>query len=464
MTESRRVSVLLADPDQALAELVSAYLRGKGHGVTCVRDGRQAVHATRNAAFDVAILATTLPVVDGPEVLRQMRGETSAPEIIVTTDHSTVDVALTAMKAGAYDYLPKPFRLVELEVLVKRAAEKHRLTRQNESLRARLARLDAAPEIVTQYAPMRAILALLERASAGESPVLITGEPGTGKQLLARAVHRLSGRDGPMLYMSADAAGENAADDELFGHERGAFAAAAGRQQGLLELAAAGTLAIRDVHALSPRLQAKLVRALEQRAFFRLAGTQQVPMDVRFITLTSRDLAAAADAGVFRADLLRLLDPVRVELPPLRARAVDIPLLAEHFVARHLGAGAARLTADAVTALQEYSWPGNVRELAAVIERAVLLARGMPIDAHHLALGEGTAGRPGGAASLAASRRPGGAVTLAHLERDHIAAVLADTEWHQGNAAQILGISDKTLYRKIREYGFVRPARATSER
>jgi len=406
----------------------------------------------------VAIVAMGLPVLDGPEVLRQTRGDASSPEVIVTTDHATVEVALTAMKAGAYDYLPKPFRLVELEVLVKRAAEKRRLARQNESLLARLARMDAAPEIVTQYAPMRAMLALLERASVGESPVLITGEPGTGKQLLARTVHRLSGREGPMLNMSAEGAGENAAEDDLFGHERGAFAAAVSRQPGLLELATGGTLSIRDVHALGARLQAKLVRAIEQRAFFRLAGTQQVPMDVRFVTATSRDLDAEVAAGQFRPDLLHLLDTVRVALPPLRARAVDVPMLAEHFVARHLGASGPRLTPEAVQALQEYAWPGNVRELAAVIERAVLLARGAPIEARHLALGDATGG--GAAGGL----RHGSAATLANVERQHIAAVLADTDWHQGNAAQILGISDKTLYRKIREYGFVRPARATSGR
>jgi len=230
------------------------------------------------------------------------------------------------------------------------------------------------------------------------------------------------------------------------------------RQPGLLELATGGTLSIRDVHALGARLQAKLVRAIEQRAFFRLAGTQQVPMDVRFVTATSRDLDAEVAAGQFRPDLLHLLDTVRVALPPLRARAVDVPMLAEHFVARHLGASGPRLTPEAVQALQEYAWPGNVRELAAVIERAVLLARGAPIEARHLALGDATGG--GAAGGL----RHGSAATLANVERQHIAAVLADTDWHQGNAAQILGISDKTLYRKIREYGFVRPARATSGR
>jgi DNA-binding NtrC family response regulator len=454
VTESRRISVLLADPDQSLTELVAAYLRGKGHGVTCVSDGRQAVQAARNAPFDVAIVAMGLPGLDAAEVLRQTRADPAAPEMIVTTDHATVDVAITAMKSGAYDYLPKPFRLVELEVLVKRAAEKRKLTRQNETLRARLAHMDAAPEIVTQYAPMRALLALLERASAGESPVLIAGEPGTGKQLLARTVHRLSGREGPLLHLSADAVGENAADDALFGHERGAFATATARHQGLFELAAGGTLALRDVQMLGARLQAKLVRTLEQRTFFRLAGTQQVPMDVRLVTMTSADLDALAAEGAFRRDLLRLLDPVRVQLPPLRERAVDIPLLADHFVTRDAGPNGGRLTPDAVAALQEYSWPGNVRELSAVIERAVLLAGGGPIDVRHLALtGAASSPRPVG-------WRRGAPGTLADLERQHIAAVLADTDWHQGNAAQILGISDKTLYRKIREYGFVRPVRA----
>jgi DNA-binding NtrC family response regulator len=283
-----------------------------------------------------------------------------------------------------------------------------------------------------------------------DSPVLITGESGTGKTLLARAIHRLSGRVGPMVEADSTVFAESVLDVELFGHERGAFSGAIARKAGLIELAAHGTLFVDEVGVLSPKLQSKLARALEHGSFFRVGGTQKVDIAVRLVTSSNHDLEVAVHDGRFREDLLYRLNVVTVSLPPLRERAVDIPLLAQHFLSHLAGAAAPVLTPDATALMQEYSWPGNIRELRNVVERLVLLARSgsREIRAQDVPL----------LAVPSASRSAiGSSTTLADLERQHIDAVLTQTHWHQGNAARILGISSKTLYRKIREYGFQRP-------
>jgi DNA-binding NtrC family response regulator len=297
---------------------------------------------------------------------------------------------------------------------------------------------------------MHAVLALLARVATTDSPVLITGESGTGKTLLARAIHRLSGRVGPMVEADSTILAESMLDVELFGHERGAFSGAVARKAGLIELAANGTLFIDEIGVLSPKLQSKLARALEHGSFFRVGGTQKVEIAIRLVTSSNHDLEVAVRDGRFRDDLLYRVNTVTVSLPPLRERVVDIPLLAHHFLTHIAGASAPILTADAIALMQDYPWPGNIRELRNVMERVVLLARGgeREIRAQDLPLT---------IAPSSSRAAVGSATTLQELERQHIEAVLTQTHWHQGNAAKILGISSKTLYRKIREYGFHRP-------
>jgi DNA-binding NtrC family response regulator len=425
-------------------------LRGRGHHVVCVGDGKAALQAVRDEAFDVALVDIVMPEMDGLDTLKHLRAEPDPPQVIIITGNGTVETAITAMKLGAYDYMSKPYRMAEIDVLVRRAWEKHQLARENRYLQARLSRVDATPEVITQYAPMHAVLALLERVATTDSPVLITGESGTGKTLLARAIHRLSGRLGPMVEADSTVFAESMLDVELFGHERGAFTGAIARKAGLIELASNGTLFIDEVGVLSPKLQSKLARALEHGSFFRVGGTQKVDIALRLVTSSNRDLEVAAEEGRFRDDLLYRLNVVTVSLPPLRERVVDIPLLAQHFLTHLAGASAPVLTPDAIALMQAYPWPGNIRELRNVIERLVLLARNgeREIRAQDVPLVT---------AAMASRPAVGSATTLAELERQHIDAVLAQTNWHQGHAARILGISSKTLYRKIREYGFHRP-------
>jgi DNA-binding NtrC family response regulator len=387
--------------------------------------------------------------MNGLEVLRAVREEPLPPEVIIITGNGTIETAITAIKLGAYDYLAKPYRMAEIEVLVRRAWEKRELAREN-ALHQRLAGVAESGHVfVTEYAPLKAVLGVVDRVARSESPVLICGESGTGKELIARMLHQKSGRgNGPLVDINCAALSEPMLESELFGHERGAFAGAAERKMGLLELAAGGTLFMDAVGDLEPRMQGKLLRALEQRTVYRVGGTQKVEVNARVVAATSRDLTAMVDAGTFRDDLYYRINTINILLPPLRERMVDIRPLAEHFLRHFAGASAPQLTEAAATALERYYWPGNVRELRNVMERAVLLANGGVIYPHDLPLGGGPP---------AAAPADDACLTLEEVERRHIERALVRTNWHQGNAASVLGISSKTLYRKIREYGFQRP-------
>jgi DNA-binding NtrC family response regulator len=451
MTTAPSVRVFIAEDEQPLARLFADHLTGCGHSVRVAHDGRAALEALTEESYDVALLDVVMPELNGLEVLRVVRAQPNAPEVIIVTGNATMETALSAVRLGAYDVLAKPCRLAELEVIVRRAAERRALGRANAALQARLSRDVVAGELVAAHPRMREVLDLVERVAPTDTPVLIVGESGTGKELIARAVHARSNvAAGPFVDINCAAIGGAHVEYELFGYETGTVPGAADSRTGTLEMAAGGSLFLDEVSALDPRLQAALSRVIEERRFVRAGGTQKVLLNARLIASSNRDLAKLVASGGFRDDLFFRINAFTITVPPLRDRVDDIPLLAGHFLQRFGGGSAPALAADAVDALCRYPWPGNVRELRNLMERAVLLAEGGTIRAADLplAMGNGADG-----AADASVLRP-----LDEVERDHIRRVLNGVGWHQGRAASILGISSKTLYRKIREYGFTKPA------
>jgi DNA-binding NtrC family response regulator len=450
-----RIRVLLAEDERNLSRILETQLRKRGFEVAAVPDGRAAVESLRAAEFDVALVDLVMPELDGIGVLREAMELDAPPEVVIVTGNGTVETAIAAMKLGAYDYLTKPCRVAELDIVVRRAFEKRRLAVENVRLQTRLSRREEFPEIITASPAMEAVLELARKVAASDMAVLVVGESGTGKELVARAIHRLSPRvDGPLTDINCAAIAENLLESELFGHERGAFTGAMTRKLGLFELADGGTLFMDEIAELAPRLQSKLLRALEMREFFRVGGTQKVSTDIRLVAATNRVLDEEVAEGNFREDLYYRINTLTITIPPLRDRKEDIPVLAGYFLKKHATASPPELTDEAAEALLSYSWPGNVRELRNVMERLAILNAGEQITPEDLPRDLMTSGTGEGEDEGAAL--VGQSVSLENLERAHIEAVLQKENWHQGRAAETLGISAKTLYRKIRTYGLQR--------
>lgn len=450
MSEVPRIRVLLAEDEAALGAILTDYLTGRGHQVVHVTTGTQAIAALATQPFDVALLDIVMPEADGLTVLRELRRHPEPPEAIIITGNGTIDTAITALKLGAYDYMAKPYRMLEIEMQVRRAWEKRELLRQNSLLADRLARAERVTEIASEEPAMREVLALIERLAPLSAPVLVTGERGTGKRTVGQALHRLSSRAArAYVEVACTAFAPGEAEAALFGVERepGPDGTAAPRP-GLVEQAHGGTLFLDDVDRLEPRVQGRLLRLLEDGAIVRVGGSRPLTLDVRVVAATASTLVAAAERRTFRSELSYKLGALTVALPPLRERPRDIAVLAQHFLTL-FGGPAKRFSEAARGALQQYPWPGNALELRTVIERAALLAAGPVVEAHEL--GMVPVVREGGEPDDVA-------LSLEALERRHIASVLGAHGWHQGRAAQTLGISAKTLYRKIREYGLERPA------
>ena len=441
---AHRIKVLIAEDEPHLGALLETFLSGRGCLVTHVTDGRAALERLRAEPFDVALLDIVMPEMDGLAVLKQVREDPAPAEVIIITGNGTVDTAISAIKLGAYDYLGKPYRMAEIEALVRRAWEKKELLRENQLMQSRLTRTDGLAEFRTRYAPLAAVLLTIEKLARGDGPVLVTGAPGTGKSLIAHALHRLSGRGGSLADVHCGALRPGQHDAELFGREKGEGGE---RRAGLVEMAGGGTLYLADVDRLDARAQQRLLRLLDDGVFTRAGGAHPVHGNVRVVAATSVSLADAVEAKSMKQELVFRLSGTTIALPPLSERRVDIRPLADAFVREFGGASGPRLTEGARDTLERYDWPGNVHELRAVLERAVLIAAGDSIQPRDLALG-GTAAAPAPGPEL---------VSMERIERRHIESVLEHFHWHQGKAAEVLGISAKTLYRKIREYGLQRP-------
>jgi DNA-binding NtrC family response regulator len=464
------------DDDVLLSELQQRWLDAEGFEVRIAPDGEACLEALTTSLPDAVCLDLVMPGIDGFETLERIKSRHALLPVIVMTAQTGAEFAVRAMKAGAYDYLVKPVDQAKFVAEVTHAVERSRMS-------LRLAQLEREaegrgyPGIVGQSPRIRELFRRLDRVSASDITVLIQGESGTGKELVARAIHAQgSRREGPFVALSCAAIPESLQESELFGHEKGAFTGATARRAGCFERADGGTLFLDEIGELSASLQAKLLRVLQERTFLRVGGSTEVRSDFRLIVATHRDLGTEVQAGTFREDLFFRIAVMDLDVPPLRERRDDIPLLAAHFLAQAAANHSKRLSIapDVIERLTSYTWPGNVRELQNAIERAAVEADGRAIRMRDLPkrVREGGAVRPAAAnaspgetAAALLELPPAGTVsgdssaalrppqTLEEIERDAIAAAL---ERHGGNVAQVvreLGLGRTTLYRKIKKYG-----------
>lgn len=442
------IQVLVVDDDETFRRTIGRELEHMGFQVKAVGNGEDALSSLRSKPADVMLLDIRMPGMDGMATLEAVWKEGIGTQVVMLTGHGTVENAVQAMKLGAYDYLMKPCPLDELEVTVRRAWEKGQLLYQNAVLRQRLERGMGEGDIVGESPVIQSLLYMIERVAPSNSTVLVCGESGVGKELVAQAIHGASQRsEAPFVVIDCAALQETLLESELFGHERGAYTGAAGLKHGLLEVADSGTILLDEVGELSPAIQAKLLRALETGTFRRIGGTKNIHVDVRVLAATNRDLGQFVDEGRFRRDLFFRLNVVSITVPPLRSRREDIPHLARYFLAHSRAAGrwVEDITQEAMDLLICYSWPGNVRELQNCIERAVLLCKGTRILPEDLpdSLRSDPQTWPDAGGCL---------LSLWEAEGHYIAQVLRQVDGHRAQAAEILGISERHLYRKIREH------------
>jgi DNA-binding NtrC family response regulator len=459
---TRKISVLLVDDDPLLRRLVSEQLSRSGFEMASAMSGEEAIEALRATDYDVVMLDMRMNGMTGLDALREIRRLDDPPEVIMLTADTSLGTGIEAMRLGAYDYLTKPATLDEMEAVIRKADEKRRLVRQNAGLRAAATRVapsaeEGAHTLVHASDAMRGLISIAESAARLDSTVILTGESGTGKDVLARFIHSRSARgDSPLITINCGALPEALFESEFFGHERGAFTGATAMKRGLIEAADGSTLFLDEIGDLAAPMQVKLLHFLEQGRFRRVGSTRDRASDVRIIAATNRRLAEDVQQGRFRIDLFYRLNVISLHVPPLRDRREDIPVLIDHFLGLYrerFQRPALTLSAEARRLLESSDWPGNVRELRNTIERAAALSETDEIEAAHFSQ---LSGKPPVVAPNAPISGETGEETptrtLEELERQHILRVLEETGGNRERAAIILGISARTLYRKLREY------------
>jgi DNA-binding NtrC family response regulator len=441
----KNIRILVVDDEEIVRESLTGWLRKDGYTVAAAPDGPTALAMLKGEeSWSVVLLDLKMTPMDGLQVLEEAHKIRPDAAAVIMTAYATVDTAVRAMKLGAYDYLMKPFDPEELSLMVEKIVAQQSLRRENLILRKVLKRGYTFRDLVSKSPAMQAVFELARAAAKSGSTVLILGESGTGKDLLARAFHAESDRAGkPFVAVSCAALTETLLESELFGHERGAFTGAFERHHGKFEAAQGGTLFLDEIGDISPKLQLDLLRVLEERKVTRVGGTAAIPVDVRVIAATNRVLTKLIEQGTFRQDLYYRLNVIPLTIPPLRERKEDIPLLVDHLLERlsvETGKRIESVSEDAMAHLLAHDWPGNVRELRNVLERGIVLAAGSVLRPEHLGpLGDGDPG----------DRKP---LSLEQVERRHIAEILRQTAGNVSQAARVLDIDRATLYTKIRKY------------
>jgi DNA-binding NtrC family response regulator len=439
--------ILVVDNDPEMVKLVQKHLEADGFHVTVVASGAEAMAALTRDEYDVVLTDLVMDDVDGLAVLAEAQRVQRGVCVILMTAFASLETALAAMRQGAYDYLSKPFKLAEVSIAVRRALEDRRLREENRKLRDEVGRRYSFATLLGQSPAMQPVFEQITAVASTDSTVLIIGESGTGKELVARAIHwNGPRRQNGFVAVNCAAIPDTLLESELFGHEKGAFTGADRKRRGLFAEASGGTLFLDEIGDMSLGLQAKVLRALQDRTVRPVGGNEEIRLDVRVISATNRDLTALVRSGTFREDLYYRLAVIPIRLPSLRERREDIPLLAVHFlerVAATLGKRFDGFTEDAVAWLVKQRWPGNVRQLENVVERAATLAKATSITASDLSIDLFGSAAPG------TPLRP----TLEELERDYIERVLVETKGDKTAAARILGVSVRTLQRLFKSPG-----------
>lgn len=456
-SSNRHARILVVDDEPSMREFLTICLRRAGHDAEAAEDGAQALARLDAAPFDLVITDLTMPGLDGMELLRRVAARADPPLVIMITAFATTDTAVEAMKLGAYDYLTKPFKVDEIQVVVQRALERVDLSAENQRLRDELRSVQRLDGMVGRSAAMQKVFELVRRVAPTRTNVLIRGESGTGKELVAKALHNLSDRArGPFVAVNCGAIPENLMESELFGHVKGAFTGAAGARDGVFVAATGGTLFLDEIGDLSLPMQVKLLRALQERSIRPVGGDRELPVDCRVVAATNRDLEAAIEAGEFRRDLYFRLDVVQVVLPPLRHRPEDITPLVERFferLTRELHRELAGIEPEAMEWFLRYHYPGNVRELENLVERAVALESGPTLSAANL-----PRRRPSPEPGIPSRPELGEDgidldQAVADLERHLITAALQRTQGVRKEAAKLLGISFRSLRYRLEKLG-----------
>jgi DNA-binding NtrC family response regulator len=442
--------ILIVDDEVNARTALAELLREEGYAVETAADGFKALPKLQDFAPDLVLTDLRMPGMDGLELMRKAREIDLDTCVVVMTAHGGIDSAIAAIRQGAADYLTKPINLEELKIVLDRSLERRRLRREAGLLRERLSARNSLDRVIGSSAPMQRVFETVLQVAPSRASILITGESGTGKELIAAAIHQHSPRaERPFVKLHCAALAESLLESELFGHERGAFTGAQARRDGRFQQADGGTLFLDEIGEISPGIQVKLLRFLQEREFERVGGNQTIKVDVRIVAATNSELPELVKAGKFREDLYYRLNVVAIEMPPLRARPGDIPLLAMHFLRKYAAENEKQLTGfsdEALAKLVHHNWPGNVRELENAVERAVVVCRGDEIRAEDLVATVATAA--GGADQLPAI--PGS--TMADFERYAILKTLEFTGGSTSRAAELLGISARTIQYRLREY------------
>ncbi len=442
--------ILVVDDELIMRESLAGWLERDGHHVETAASGEEAMRAVKGTRFDILLVDIKMEGISGLEVLRYVKETDPDVAVVMITAYGSIPTAIEAMKGGAHDYLLKPFDPNQLGVVVDKIIEHQAQARENLFLREEFKNRSRFESMIGQSRRMQEIFDLIQDVAPMGSTVLITGETGTGKGLAAKAIHSNSPKsEGPFVVVNCGAIPEHLMESELFGHQKGAFTDAKETKKGRLELAHGGTLFLDEIGEISMRMQIDLLRVLEDHVFYRVGGTQPIEADFRVIAATNLNLQDAIKAGKFRGDLYYRLNVISFEMPPLRERKEDLPLLAEHFLYRfsqETNKSIDKISREALDEMMLYEWPGNVRELENAIERAVVVGKDREILPGDLPICRPEMGQSGLGN------------TLKEIEREHIIKILNDNDWNIARSSKTLGIDRSTLYTKIKRYHIHRPA------